>query len=253
MFLLRNFVRAYFPSKLAHRINVVKNLNLRFLEPEMEFVDSFLRRRVGSSPVGVVDVGANLGLYVELCIRTGASVIAIEPLPYLASYLRKIFVGSDVKVVESAVASTDVSSEVTLRVPLNPRLPRKMQDLEQFSTIKDGNSLDMFFSHRDLVVACNTLDQLIDTEFKVDLLKIDVEGAELEVLMGSRAVIGRDHPLILCEIESRRGGNFKDTSDFLLRFGYTCYVWIDHNLMATDSIPDFEVASYSNFIFKVDE
>jgi hypothetical protein len=47
-------------------------------------------------------------------------------------------------------------------------------------------------------VALRTLDEMLG-EQAVDFIKIDVEGAEYEVLMGARHTIARSHPPILFE------------------------------------------------------
>jgi FkbM family methyltransferase len=53
---------------------------------------------------------------------------------------------------------------------------------------------------------------------RVDFLKIDVEGMELDVLDGARTAINRDHPTIL--VEWIKSG--KDViRDFLVPFGYS--------------------------------
>ena len=52
------------------------------------------------------------------------------------------------------------------------------------------------------MVQVDTLDRIVD-EYgleKLDLIKIDVEGAELDVLNGSRGVLERDKPILLIEV-----------------------------------------------------
>ena len=50
---------------------------------------------------------------------------------------------------------------------------------------------------------------------KVDWVKIDVEGAEMEVLAGLAETLGNDHPRLLVESKNLRG-----LQTFLERFGY---------------------------------
>jgi hypothetical protein len=44
-----------------------------------------------------------------------------------------------------------------------------------------------------------TLDQLLDVSFRPDMIKIDVEGAELPVLRGASAVLAH-RPVLLLEV-----------------------------------------------------
>ena len=45
-----------------------------------------------------------------------------------------------------------------------------------------------------------TLDWLAERQPLPDVLKIDVEGAELEVLQGARELLKRKRPVVLCEV-----------------------------------------------------
>jgi FkbM family methyltransferase len=59
----------------------------------------------------------------------------------------------------------------------------------------------------------------------IDVIKIDVEGAELEVLKGSQRVLSKFKPKILIEINEETyqaaGYTVKDLTDFLEAFGYS--------------------------------
>lgn len=76
-----------------------------------------------------------------------------------------------------------------------------------------------------------TLDSLCrqNALARLDFVKIDVEGAELQVLEGGDEVIHQWRPSILVEIEARhtaRYGNVADdVVDWLTRRGYAMYVW----------------------------
>lgn len=56
-----------------------------------------------------------------------------------------------------------------------------------------------------------TLDELVGEH--VDLLKIDVEGLEIDVLLGARHLIGRYRPFILIEIHNRLLDKFQSICD----------------------------------------
>jgi Methyltransferase FkbM domain len=52
---------------------------------------------------------------------------------------------------------------------------------------------------RTIIVRKNLLDALIDPGDRVSVIKIDVEGAELQVLRGAAKTIRRDRPLVVFE------------------------------------------------------
>src|SRR5262249_19160029 len=52
----------------------------------------------------------------------------------------------------------------------------------------------------------------------VSFLKVDVEGAELDVLEGSRATIRRHLPLVMCEVIEAHQGRFCRSSQDIVTF-----------------------------------
>jgi FkbM family methyltransferase len=73
------------------------------------------------------------------------------------------------------------------------------------------------------VVSIDSLDLA-----RVDLIKIDCEGMEIEVLIGASQIITRDHPILFIEvIKSDRA----DIEGFLKRNGYE-FIRVDINLLA---------------------
>lgn len=52
---------------------------------------------------------------------------------------------------------------------------------------------------QEINVEIKRLDDLIDEKLKVDFIKIDVEGAELGVLMGAKRIIENNKPIIIFE------------------------------------------------------
>lgn len=61
------------------------------------------------------------------------------------------------------------------------------------------------------------LDSLL-TDSRASFIKIDVEGAELDVLKGADQVITRDNPLVLCELNVRTQRAFGRTCGEIVQF-----------------------------------
>ena len=51
----------------------------------------------------------------------------------------------------------------------------------------------------EIKVELRTLDEVISPNLKIDLIKIDVEGAELEVLQGAKKLLTKDNPYVIFE------------------------------------------------------
>jgi hypothetical protein len=76
-----------------------------------------------------------------------------------------------------------------------------------------------------LTVPALPIDMLLHQKRKVDFIKIDVEGAEYNALLGARHTIERDHPTIVSEfspglLKGISGVTGAEYLQFLLGFGY---------------------------------
>jgi FkbM family methyltransferase len=145
---------------------------------EDEILDQFNPKRGDT----VVDVGAHIGLYSLIAAkRVGSSgkVIAIEPDPENFKILKKnIFLNqlSNIEPLECAVYSA--------REKLKLFLPELDQGRTIFNTVMQDRAGT---SSNFLEVEANTLDNILVSihTTEVSWIKIDVEGAELEVLKGA--------------------------------------------------------------------
>lgn len=156
----------------------------------------------------VIDIGANLGYYAilaaDLAGPTG-TIVAVEPNPQVFSYLLKSIAvngyGGYVKPVNYAIASDSGERSVPFFVPAGePKNGRFLMDGESAAHL----------AHFGQVFDVN-VGSLAEFDFdKIDLIKIDVEGAELQVLQCLRPLIEKHSPKIVCEVNFRRGYSFED-------------------------------------------
>lgn len=130
----------------------------------------------------VFDIGAHLGNRTRAFAALGCRVVAVEPQPHVARMLRRL-VGRQprVCVVEDAVAR--VPGRVALAI--SDRTPTVSSLAGQW---RDARSIEPEFArvswNRTLEVTATTLDLLIEQHGRPAFIKIDVEGGELEVLLG---------------------------------------------------------------------
>jgi FkbM family methyltransferase len=155
-----------------------------------------------------IDVGANYGIYSYFLSKYSAGVVAFEPVPEYASFIRSALPA--VRVVESAVS--DRAGDAILWIPVQPT-ETDSPTLEFDDTL--GNT-----TMRGRAVRLVTLDSFDDLR-PVGFIKIDVEGHELSVLNGALGIIERDRPTILVEAEERhRSGSVASIRDLLSNRGY---------------------------------
>ncbi len=142
------------------------------------------------------DVGANVGFFSLLGARLvgrGGQVLAFEPVPANADAARRnaALNGLDnVFVRGAALASTCGTADLILtRHPGGATLAHV------------GSPPDASGALR---VICKSIDALVEREDLAPptLVKVDVEGAELDVLAGMERTARRLHPAIVCEVDA---------------------------------------------------
>jgi FkbM family methyltransferase len=140
----------------------------------------------------VIDVGANIGLLtvpLARAVTPDGMVVAVEPLPGNVGRLRANLArnGLDaVHIVEAAAGRAD--GRATLHTAGDPA----------FGSLRE---IVKYRTSGDLDVALRSLDSLWCElgRLPISLVKIDVEGAELDVLAGARELLATEHPVLLIE------------------------------------------------------
>ena len=158
-----------------------------------------------------VDAGANKGIYVHHLCNIYQHVIAFEPLPSLAKFLKRAARSAEIH----AVALSDHQGHACLKLPVGFNELGTIEKMENFAE----NSGDPFEEHD---VTTSSLDSF-DLQ-NVGLIKIDVEGHELSVLAGAKKLISESQPTIMVEIEERhKAGSIADTFTFFENLDYDGY------------------------------
>jgi len=169
-----------------------------------------------------VDVGANIGCFTlrasEVIGATG-KVLAFEPDPDAFPRLRaNVQLNNFDNVILQNLALGANSGEM--------KLYRGGGDWTHCSSIypSSWHNPDSY-----AIVKVSTLDDALEglSVRAVRLLKIDVEGAELDVLMGSQNVLRELRPAVLLEVsrhtQEASGAAPSDVVRFLEEHGYHCY------------------------------
>jgi FkbM family methyltransferase len=143
----------------------------------------------------VVDIGANRGQFA-LAVRaiSGAKVISFEPLPDVAAIFQKVFY--DDPAVELHMVAIGEKAEKKL-IHLSAR-----DDSSSLLEIGEAQS-DLFPGTHEvgtLEVKVGTLDDFLTKEeiVRPAMLKLDVQGFELQALAGCKSLIG-NFDYVYCE------------------------------------------------------
>lgn len=68
------------------------------------------------------------------------------------------------------------------------------------------------------------LDDVVGSDVKVDLIKIDIEGAEIQCLLGAVSVLKRSRPKVIFELHTDEFASSALFSDFFESLGYKLYI-----------------------------
>jgi FkbM family methyltransferase len=185
------------------------------------WITQFFARTLKPGMVAV-DVGANYGYYTLLfgeAVTRSGRVVAIEPNPRAASLLRESVMlngmATRTSVHELAAGAPGVT-ESRLFVPSGE--PKNAQLVEH----------DHYSGGDVVAVAVTTLDALTADFARVDLVKIDAEGAEIGIIAGMQEVIRRHRPNLVLEFNAARYENAHGFLEGLLAlYGQVCVVGFD--------------------------
>ncbi|HJQ54244.1 MAG TPA: FkbM family methyltransferase [Gemmatimonadaceae bacterium] len=149
----------------------------------------------------ILDIGANVGghtaLFSHLAGRTG-KVIAYEPVPTNLRRLRDNVARrcryDNVEIRDLAVGGAGARGRVKIIVPAGDATQASLQPHAS------GSWADARPEPFECGITNLDADILSRRDVHVALMKIDVEGAELEVLRGAHDLLLRDEPLVYCEV-----------------------------------------------------
>jgi FkbM family methyltransferase len=187
-----------------------------------EPVETALVRSVLRTGMTMLDIGANIGyfsLVASDAIGKEGHIIAFEPEPKNFSILMKNIHHSPVSNIEAnQVALSDKDGEDVL----------VLNEVNQGSHHIGGR----VEGSKTTIVRTITLDSYLqdlqDMEnFKVDFIKMDVEGCECKAIKGAKNVLERDMPMIMMEFYpmmiERCGDNPIELLEILKKIGYVFY------------------------------
>lgn len=174
------------------------------------------QRRHHDGGLVFLDIGSHWGLYALLARRTGLfeRIVAFEPDPTNHAQLQaNLFLNGaegDIEVMKLAASDRATSFGLFMRSNANRGATRIARDGE------DGQVT----CHADRV------DRHLDFEGKLLVVKMDVEGHELEALEGMIGLLAKNRCVFQVEIWDMPDGELqrreKILDDFFARFGMTC-------------------------------
>jgi FkbM family methyltransferase len=222
-----------YPARINNDVfRLVYDYGSRYDREDQQMYESVVYRALVDSVregMTVCDIGAHVGLLtLAAAKRVGATghVFAFEPAPEalatLQRHIRFNGYGDRAEAIGSVVSDTDgVVPFYVYRDSMSASLGRTNLDV-----LSPQRRSDPLLKAVEVRVPSVTLDRFCkDRDVKPDILKIDVEGAELRVLRGARDLLLRKRIVVLCEIHPQQmencGSTLAEFKAFLQSVGYT--------------------------------
>lgn len=141
-----------------------------------------------------LDIGANIGyhsLFVASFLNGGGRAYSFEPISYLCKQLQESIAlnnFTNIEVCNFGLAENEGEAVIHMRA-----------ENIGGSTLLSFPKIEKFDVKETEKVSLKRLDTFLGENIKVDVIKIDVEGYELEALRGAVNILKNNHPVIFME------------------------------------------------------
>lgn len=173
------------------KIPFINDMGISNFVIESDWLDFVIKRFTNNDDTTFVDVGVNIGqttIRVKT-LRPGIRYIGFEPNPACISYTKQLIKANNFQ--NCRLFNCALSSSIKFQV-----LGKNLKDdlrASIVSLLRPG-----FFEDEENVISID-YDSFHINE-KISVIKIDVEGAELEVITGMKLSIMKYQPIIVCEV-----------------------------------------------------
>lgn len=205
----------------GHTLYVSPDAAMRLWKRDLGAVDPFLLKMAAElvrPGMTVWDLGANVGLFAfAAAFAAGPSgrVLAVEADGWLAELIERSAreaPASHARVEAVAAAVADVPGTVELCIARRGRAGNHLQSVP--GSTQTGGTREV------RQVPAVTPDSLLDRSPAPQVVKIDVEGAELLCLRGAARLLREIRPILLCEVTAE---NAEGVGALLRGHGYTLF------------------------------
>lgn len=211
---------------------------------EYETEDADLLYKIISNGETIFDIGANIGWYsLVLSKKFPLSAIhSFEPLPEtFASFVTNISMNQAEKVISNNFGFSNEAKTLKFYTSLHTSVSNSSQNITDDNQVTETECK---------VVTLDSYAYL--NNISVDVIKCDVEGAELFVFQGGLQTIEKFKPIVFTEMLRKWSAKFgyhpNDIIDLFTTLGYQCFSNKgNHQLSITKEVTDSTINT--NFFF----
>lgn len=213
-------------------LNLSEPLTLRRLVGQYERSKMELFRQWVKEGMAVVDVGANLGDFTFVAAKavgpTG-KVVAFEPDPQNIRWLTKSVIRNGFKNIEVRQEALSVAEGTA---------PFFLSDVSGWHSLKGAETMPPG-ERASITVQTRPLDALAFD--RMDVVKVDVEGAEYEVLCGAERHLKTFRPLLFVDLHASMGADVAGVTRILHDLNYKLYGIGNNGRLREHIDPDGEI------------
>jgi FkbM family methyltransferase len=220
---------------------------LLLAEKEYEDLQSKIMHKLFEASRNFSDIGANMGFYSLYASKLSPtiSVFAFEPNSAIRNILKENIDGNFLKdritIIPTALGNSNLKNQKMFIPKFTGTGGGSFKNLhpEEQNEVIDGIEVMMLDTYAE------------DNDYKVDMMKIDVEGFEMSVIEGAEKVIARFQPTIVIELLRKWmkpfGHTPQDVLNYLSKLGYLCFEIGEEKLFEITRIDELTIGN--NFVF----
>ena len=234
---------------MSETVEFLKQVEAKYRNTDIDWEDlleaDYLTLLDGRPGLNIIDIGGHAGRHSRVIHERlrPLNLMIFEPLPEQWRRLTETFVSHpNVSVRNLALGRAPGRSTFVIK-----RGAPEESGLRQRSFYNDGDTTDL----KHIQVEVEALDHL-DIPFRVDFIKIDTEGGEIDILQGGRKLLARDAPIV--SVEYGPGGydayGYKPETLFELaaEIGYTLFDLFGNRFTSVDEWRSCVARFYWDFL-----
>jgi FkbM family methyltransferase len=171
-----------FAKYVLDNLGIIITQNQRYDKYTRDLIQSTLKPTSNS-----IDIGCHKGEILDIILKCSpqGQHFCFEPIPYLYQNLVKTY-GNRAKFFDLALA--EESGSATFNI---------VKNAPAYSGLRKRQYKVANPEIEEIKVTIKTLDDCIPLDVKIDLIKIDVEGAEFGVFKGAKEVLIKNKPVVI--------------------------------------------------------
>ncbi len=225
--MLKKLLQELIPSpiltyyKKARYYKTIKKFKIED-EPDLIVVQKLL-----SPKDTILDIGANIGLYIHFLSTSVKRIVGFEPVPFTFSILEnnaKLFEWDNIELHQAAIS--DTNGQAIIQVPIQA-------GVRNYFRATLTNNIDVS-SDMSFEVKTQTLDSYLSRQSDtISFIKCDTEGHELSVVKGAFNFLNENKPAWLIEISGNPDEPDSESAELfsiMKSYGYKVYFFKDSKL-----------------------